>query len=439
MSQKSFSASERALIGLGIVVPTLALLGVLGWNKSESFTAVALPARPLLPASNAFDTLKVAASQEVEKHGEIVVSPRKGTVQDQPLAVRKVLLEANQPALATLRTALTQPYVQPLTYSIAQNFPEFARDRELARLLYFAGKTYSDLGKPDEAARCFTDAIALGEKLPHGNVLIGMLVGIACESIGRRGLWEVADTLEAPTLRTVIARLEALEASRAPLAEMLMAEKWSSVNELQRLLKAPSIYYASLLNPFTGQDSQNATSLDRLAGLRLTFQVMRIGKAKIQADCLGFWDAVIENAQQPYSPHRPGPKPPTDPLNAIFCPELTQAAFKLTATQTETRLLTVYLALRLYALEHGGKRPDSLEALVTSGALKALPKDPFSGAAQRPFGYQSGPGTLYSVGPDSDDDQGRAIVSEKKGKDNLSVRYVEPGNEGDMVARINTY
>ena len=148
---------------------------------------------------------------------------------------------------------------------------------------------------------------------------------------------------------------------------------------------------------------------------------------------------MIESAQQPYSPHRPGPKPPTDPLNAIFSPEFTQAGFKLTATQSETQLLTVYLALRLYALEHGGKKPESLEALVRSGALQALPEDPFSGAAHRPFGYQPSSGKVYSVGPDGDDDQGRAIVSEKKGKDNLSVRYVEPGNEGDMVARINTY
>jgi hypothetical protein len=43
--------------------------------------------------------------------------------------------------------------------------------------------------------------------------------------------------------------------------------------------------------------------------------------------------------------------------------------------------------------------------------------------------------TLWSCGPDGDDDNGRAI----KKADGTVSRYVQTNDEGDLVARVNTY
>jgi hypothetical protein len=98
------------------------------------------------------------------------------------------------------------------------------------------------------------------------------------------------------------------------------------------------------------------------------------------------------------------------------------------------RAASQVLALRIWQLEHAGRLPTSLDALLTSGLLKALPADPYR--PEHHFGYvrshgqpllplgtvdaypgqvnqqdrlQSTTGNwlLYSVGPDRQDDDAR--------------------------------
>lgn len=75
--------------------------------------------------------------------------------------------------------------------------------------------------------------------------------------------------------------------------------------------------------------------------------------------------------------------------------------------RTERRLVATGLALRLYAVGHGGAYPKTLDELVPN-YLPAVPKDPFA-AGDKPLDYSVTDATaplVYSVGEDGVDDGG---------------------------------
>src|SRR5207253_1915454 len=70
------------------------------------------------------------------------------------------------------------------------------------------------------------------------------------------------------------------------------------------------------------------------------------------------------------------------------------------------RLTAVALAARLYAVDHGGALPPSLEALVP-GYLAAVPVDPMvAGGAPLRYKASAADPIVYSVGEDATDDGG---------------------------------
>ncbi len=67
--------------------------------------------------------------------------------------------------------------------------------------------------------------------------------------------------------------------------------------------------------------------------------------------------------------------------------------------ETYRRALVQILALRQWQIHHGGKLPDSLNALVESHLLPSLPADPYFEAAHRAFGYVRSSGqSLLPIG-----------------------------------------
>ena len=93
-------------------------------------------------------------------------------------------------------------------------------------------------------------------------------------------------------------------------------------------------------------------------------------------------------------------------VSGVQAMQIAQATSTLDASERRQnaarRLLLTDLALRIYRLEHGEDPPD-LDALVPS-ILKSVPIDPYS---EKPLLYQKRgkDGTVYSVGPDRDDDK----------------------------------
>ncbi|WP_395088398.1 hypothetical protein [Armatimonas sp.] len=455
----------KRTLGIGCTSTLAVLIGLGGavWIRGNAAPDYKIPEWKL-PTPNAYDTLKEAKKVEITKFGDIVTSPmtrfdkklgKSVPEKPQPLEGRKVLLEKNKAAIAKLREALVQDYAAPAKYGdLGTSFPAFANHRELARMLSFASRTYADLGQKDKAAECAVDAIELGILISHRSHLIGDLVGIACEAIGRKPLWELADGLDAKTARATVTRLEALEPKRYSFQSVLLDERdYTQSNSFtvmrRNAWELGQVYtenetVESFMTVMPGMKGSEKPSVAErtLARSLMTAQLLWHTKKRIFAESGRYMVELAEQSKLPYDPKRPSPRMPDDPLNAIMMPVFAQAGQKDTATRAETAQARAYLAIRAFRLEKGSY-PAALQELVTNGYLKSLPDDPFAPRFGQSFGYRREAGdkfTLWSCGPDGDDDNGRAIVGRNEnGTPRTNPHYVQFGDQGDMVARVNTY
>jgi hypothetical protein len=412
-TDKRFSRSERALIAVGILIPSLVLAGVAINARLNEIPPLVLP-QHTMPVPNAHDTLRVAKIQLVSKLGEAELKPRDPKVVPS-LVARKALLVANATPIATLRQALTQEYRQPITYDINQNFPEYAEQRELARLLAFASRVYAESGNYPEAARCATDAIALGVKVPRGGALIGMLVGYACEAMGRSALAEVAPKLDAATLKATLARLDALEPERWPLAETFDVERLWSQKAIRDMAKqSPAEALRSL--GYKVEDGQSRW---------LMWRTSMTSKRLAAENNNRYYAQLIASAKKPYQNGVGMPsvqQKKLDPISELLFPVFAGIQFKEASNHTEANLLRARLALLL------------------TGAPDLRFTDPFGQDQPLKFKKDGGKYTLYSVGPDGDDDGGRAGVPREMALAKRERgRTLNAQDEGDLVAGINTF
>jgi hypothetical protein len=153
-------------------IPALLITLTVVWNNKTAMP----PLEPIpvftMPSPNAYDTLVLATTQSVDKLEGIEISPvpkstgeppmsmgisgvggmgsippktekltkypapKTKIISDQPLRGRLELLQANAKAIETVKLALKQEYAHPLTYNFNQLFPELAKFRGLARILY---------------------------------------------------------------------------------------------------------------------------------------------------------------------------------------------------------------------------------------------------------------------------------------------------------------
>ena len=90
----------------------------------------------------------------------------------------------------------------------------------------------------------------------------------------------------------------------------------------------------------------------------------------------------------------------------MLVPTLNRALMLHYRSLAMRRMTGVALAIRLYQLDAGGRRPETLDELVPKYLL-AVPADPFADDG-RGLGYlpHASPALLYSVNTDGDDDQG---------------------------------
>lgn len=458
----------KKLLGTGCLTSLALLIGLGGilWIRGNAVPQYKMP-ELRLPAPNAYDTLKVAKRLEVGNIGDTAIAPAKRFDEKlkksvpklpQPLEGRRALLEKNQAAIVKVREALCQDYAAPVKYGDQgmDSSNELANHRELARMLSFASSTYADLGQKEKAVECAVVGVELGMLVTHRSLLIGGLVGMACEAIARKPLWELADTLDAKIARVAVARLEALESKRYPFYSVLLNERDYFQSNAFVLFKdntwqIAKVYIGqadaafSLTQSFQTSEQPRSESENQakqlMAQAWLTGQLVWYTKRGIFAETGRYMAELAEQSKLPYNPKRPDPRMPNDPLNAMLMPVFTQAGQKDTAARAETALVRVYLALRAFRLERGAY-PAALQELVSAGYLKALPDDPFAPRFGQTFGYRREAGdrfTLWSCGPDGDDDKGRAIVAKSENGTTRSGHYVQSGDEGDLVARMNTY
>ncbi len=405
---------------------TIVLLVLVVWLHNSAPPVVKVPPR-VLPSPNAFDTFITATKQLVDdKKISAALSPSK---KDVPVSLeeKRKLVEENRQALATFRQGLNYEYMDVSPRSLFTQFPYLAGYRNLARVLSLESSINAEEHKPAAAVNSALDAMHLGVKVPRGTILIGELVGIACEAIGRKPLQKAVDQLSASEAKAAVNRLEKILSEKTTFADTLTEEKYMTINGLVEIFR----------------DERNAGSLFGQTGVQDSSTMMMRAYLLLHSkqSVINNYAAYMDENIKMHKDAFPGPcgemKPPKDPFLSIICPVFSQADFKDQETRAFDGLLLMQLALHAYNLDHHAY-PASLNELV-GPYVKQVPADPFALHGTLLYINKGATYVLYSVGPDGKDDRGKAIDDPSKIKDGIDrLRYYVDGqSKGDIVAGIN--
>ncbi|MES2463671.1 MAG: hypothetical protein V4671_24130, partial [Armatimonadota bacterium] len=310
---------RRRRLWIAADIAAVAVIGSLGWRWLNVVPSVPIPAPPPLPSPNAFDTFTRASSLIVDE--KTVGAAASGSLPPERNEVpysnaeKAAVLAANAEAVALLRSGFSQQYQNPTRRTLDAKFEELARFREMARLLSLEGQVRETNGDFGGAAESRLDAMRLGIEIPRGGNLIHFLVGIACESIGRRSLWALTDKFSADEALAAAKRLEEMNARRVPVADPVQEEKWTGKAGMLKIL--PKGVALSSSPPFLKT------------------------KSGIIADHSAYMDAFLIRVRLPYAvAARSTPPPvPNDTINAILCPTFEGVRIKEADTKMQNSLL----------------------------------------------------------------------------------------------------
>jgi hypothetical protein len=281
----------------------------------------------------------------------------------------------------------------------------------------------------------------LGVALQGHSHLIPTLVGMACEAIGRRPLWGMAEHLSADEARAAVRTLEGVNDARpASAAGTFTQEKWATERAVVAEFRAHSLpqFGVSLAEAGREESGRPLPAGERFAAGAVS---LTQPKGAVLAEYGRYMDDWAAYAALP---HRPGGTAAPRELRGVLARQLTPALsmslHKWRDSQAQTALLTVWLALRAYAADHNGAAPATLDELVAAGYLVHVPTDPFAPAAGTPLRYRradTGRSILYSVGPDSVDNGGTPL--DNRSTDGTYRPWSNSDSKGDIVAGVNLH
>ena len=292
-----------------------------------------------------------------------------------------------------IRQGLALPYLNPPIRSFSTPTPYYIKFHGLARLLALEGQVRESQGDWEGAVNDDLDAVLLGEKIPHGSVLLGSIIGIGCEGTGRRPLWRDVDHLNAAQARESARRLEQTLRAHVPFAETLQEEEWFNQASLLEVFRRPS--WRTEMRSYMAGD---ASLLDMGVSLsaRQQAQLRFASKKAIMSDYTTGMNSLIRFARQPYS--LTAPNASSNVLVLLLLGNFREVQNSSLDNEAQNALLLTTLALHAYRLEHGAY-PATL-APLTSGYLTQIPTDSFALSGPLHYKRQDGTYVLYSVGPD---------------------------------------
>ena len=441
----------------------------LGWffqQQAANTLPPALPPHPM-PAVNARDYYISAANTLVDSHKIDEMTARKpahaklpnklsppprattgGFPGDGPplrdhvyLPSEKAeLVQENTQAMQLLRQGFPFPYQEPPGSRFSTTYPYYQNFRRLSRLLRLQAQIESERRQWNSSLSACLDAIQLGETLPHGGPLIGMLVGAASQSDGRKYAWVAADHLTAAEARAAARRLEAIRMAHVPFADTLREEKWSMQAGLRDDMAKPD-WAVQLLIEISGESPRlKDYPQGWIVRKASVFSLESLGKRKILLNNARWMDQAIVQAQQPYAAHLAPPPLPSDSINSELLFDYRGARFREIESDIQNALLVTALALQAYHQDHKAY-PATLATLVPS-YLKAVPTDPFAPSGPLHYKLTGAKYVLYSVGPDGKDDGGQAIFdatqpAPSSGDTSDRRRWTLDDSTGDVVAGVN--
>lgn len=427
------STKRNAITGCGLIGGLFILLIGLWWAAAMKNPMVKIPT-PVMPTPNAFDFYVTAGNALVnDKQISDAISSKPTVVYT--WAQKETMVQQNAGAINTLHQGFAYPYLNPPARSASALFPYYSRFRAMARLLELSGQVKAQKGDWSGAMDSYLDAVQLGEEAPHGSVLIGELVGVAAQAIGRRMMWDSVEHLNVAQSRATAARLESIMEKHFEFAKTLEEEKWFGQSALLELFRDPKAS-STLFNTGNGGADPNAESV---ANAKTAFIFLVYNKRWIMHNYTNYMDRSIERARQPYALHLSAVPMPNDPINNMMLPAFSTAQLKDVTNRTQNGLLLVMLALHAFQAEHG-HYPAALTELAPA-YLKRLPADPFGTQGTFQYHVRGKSYTLYSIGPDGKDDGGKVIDDVRMAHStNKNARYyINENSIGDAVAGKNRY
>jgi len=341
------------------------------------------------------------------------------------MAAADALILQNKGALSAARQSLAFPYQSPPIRSFTQIMPYLAKFRSMARVTAFQAEVDARRGDYHGATSSLLLAIEMGSRIPRGGVLIHLLVGQACEAIGRKPFWPDIGKLDASDCRLVVKTLDNVDAHRTTYVECLTQEKWLGESGLQEIFRSPN--WKSSLTSLAGNTNNSSPQQ-----IQMAIRNSMIGKRRVMEDYIAHMDAAIAAAKGPYGTR--SASTPTDLISDLLVVDDIPARFRLTFGETQNRLLMTACALRAYELDHHGQYPTTLAQLVPA-YLPSVPLDPFTASSPLSYRRTCAVYALYSVGPDTRDDKGVAVYDPSK--TGPQAHRVEVDAKGDIVAGLN--
>ncbi|HEX2948176.1 MAG TPA: hypothetical protein VHV83_01165 [Armatimonadota bacterium] len=400
---------DTVKVWLLLVLPLLTILiGTTGIIHTACVRRARLTLKvptPTLPRPNAYDTFCQAGDALVDNAAIKIASKPQSS-----LALKQRVVEENSHAIALFHRGLTYQYLHPPVRTFEKPSP-YKKWRELAMIHAEDSQVQAAKGDWSGATQSAIDTIHFGIMIPHGAPMIGTLVGLAIQKIGRSQLWQVIDHLSASEARDTEKNLAVLSSQEVPSPVALQEELWCC--------------YAVLQEEFLKKNKQISSDVSSSSRSRWIRQMM----IDVYTDTML---KEIENSRLPYTRQKrlAFPSGPMAVVAGLLATDCRAVNYKISENHTHNLLLTTALALRAYWCEHG-RYPTSLHEL-TPEYLVSIPNDPFATRGTFHYRRHGKSYLLYSVGPDGKDNGGTPLIARSEpGETN---KRINADSTGDMPA-----
>lgn len=404
--------TQWALLALVIVALLAAPMVVFLINNRPPNIKVRVPK---MPRDNGYDYFVRAGKLIDHRHyGPYSLATKKP--EQWTIPEYHVFLAANANAIAELRRGMRKPYMTPpvLDWENTTAFENWARFRELGRILVGEALYYDVTAQPAKSADSHLDCVEFGVTIPRGGPLIAGLVGIAVESIGSYRLEPVIQKLPSSDLAHVAERFERIQAKRMTLAEVIATEANESALNDASAFSRPEML-KDLANPtkwlkddLTSRWNPNSSSSPSAKQVWRNMRFAFANKTAMIRQNQRYMKALAREQSRIYT-GKSRVKVPDNPLAQLWGDTILRGAYAFCRAEAVTTLLQTEVALRGYRADNG-RYPDKLDGLVPT-YLKAVPIDPFGKG--KPMRYEPLDNgrrfLLYSLGQDMVDDGGTAI------------------------------
>jgi hypothetical protein len=389
-------------------------------QKGEPISAQDLATAPIPDAQNAALDLRAAAkaintnspafnTYDRFESVEMPLSPEQG-------AILRAMLKENQQTMPLLKSAAAKgkvdwqiKYATPMFNTL---LPDLGAQRMVAKYAHVAVLLAHGDGNDVEALEHVQQLLFLARVTGQQPMLISHLVQLTIEREVFESCRQISPTLRFDTgpamddqLRRTINELLDETSLRSNLRYALESGRVCQIDTVQGLLsgKLTLDELMSLASP-NGPKRLHVEPADVPSTILEDSRIMLQSLARnIDAATASDWPTAKTKMNPQPPPDRA--QPDKHPFTTLLLPSLGKGIQQHYVGLAQRRLAAVALAVRGYALAHGGQLPPTLQDLVPK-YLPAVPTDPLT--AGQPLIYSLDQAIVYSVGKDGKDDAGQS-------------------------------